>query len=159
MPSSADVSSPIEAAPVVVWLHGDHLSAQNPALRRYPDAPVVFVFDRPFLQEAQFAFHRLFFLYESVGDVFAARNRPDLCQIRLGSVMDEVRGFALERGAKTIATTETLGERFAEYKTDLRRDFRVEALPVPQLVPTDPARAPRRFSAWWRMVEEDALRL
>lgn len=159
MPNSEEeAGATIEPAPVVVWLHGDHLSAQNPALARYPDAPVVFVFDRHFLHEAQFAFHRLFFLYESVLDVFASRGKPDQCQIRLGVVIEEVRAFARERSAQTIATTETLGERFAEYKTELGRDFRVEALPVPQLVASDPARTPRRFSVWWRGIEEDALR-
>ncbi len=158
MPNSDETVTDVEPAPVVVWLHGDHLSAENPALTRYPDAPVVFVFDRNFLHEAQFAFHRLFFLYESVRDVFASRGKPERCQIRLGAVIEEVRTFARERNAQTIATTETLGERFAEYKTDLGRDFRVEALPVPQLVPSDPARTPRRFSVWWRGVEEDALR-
>lgn len=34
---------------VVVWLHGDSLSITDPALSAHPEAPALFVFDRPFL--------------------------------------------------------------------------------------------------------------
>ncbi|GAB4467749.1 MAG: hypothetical protein OHK0029_39770 [Armatimonadaceae bacterium] len=140
---------------IVVWLHGDHLSVQNPALTRYPNAPVVFVFDEPFLQEAQFAFHRLFFLYESVLDLFETRG--GICSVRRGNVVQEVASFAEEHGATVVATTQTPGERFASYRQELAQQFRVQALPVPLLVPYDAERVPKRFSAWWREVENEAL--
>ena len=127
-------------------------------MRAYPDAPVVFVFDRDFLTSAQFAFHRLFFLYESVLDVFAARPAPDSCGVCLGAVVDEVGAFARLRGASRIVTTETLGTRFAEYKAQLGAEFTVEALLVPLLVASDPQTAPRRFTGWWRDVESEAFR-
>ena len=47
-----------------VWLHGDSLSKQDPARKRYPEGPSVFVFDRPFLDRARLSFKRIFFLYE-----------------------------------------------------------------------------------------------
>ena len=45
----------------LVWLHGDSLSDQDPAARRYPEAQRVFVFDRPFLERARLSFKRIFF--------------------------------------------------------------------------------------------------
>jgi hypothetical protein len=44
-----------------VWLHGDSLSKRDPALQKYPGAPTVFVFDRPFLEKARLSFKRIFF--------------------------------------------------------------------------------------------------
>jgi hypothetical protein len=140
----------------VIWLHGDHLRADNPALRRYPEAPVVFVFDATFLKEYQFSFQRLFFLYESVLEVFAGRQGA--CSIRLGQVVEEVRDFATLHKATTIATTRTLGSRFAQYKAELAQDYRVQAFPVPSLVPYEAANVPKRFSAWWREIETEALK-
>lgn len=143
----------------MIWLHGDHLSAANPALTTYPDAPVVFVFDEGFLSSAQLAFHRLFFLYESVVEVFAARKGGGDCAILRGNVVDEVVAFARARNATKIVTTDTIGDRFADYLDELEgHGFVVEALPVASLVPYDGARVPKRFSAWWRDVESDAFR-
>lgn len=140
---------------MVVWLHGDHLRADNGALTRYPDAPIVFVFDEEFIGERRFAFHRLFFLYESVLEVF--RTRGGICSVRRGRVPDEVLAFAREHQAERIVTTATLGSRFAAYKAEMENSLPVEAVPVPALVDYDARRAPKRFSAWWRQVEEAAL--
>ena len=144
---------------VVVWVHGDHLSATNPALAAYPNAPVVFVFDEPFLREANLSFHRIQFLYESVMDVFAARP-AGTCTLLRGAVPDEVRDLARSHGASLVATTQTVGARFAEYKQTLEGDgLRVRAYPVRELVTyPDVERVPKRFSAWWREVEGEALR-
>lgn len=141
----------------MVWLHGDHLSADNPALARYPDAPVVFVFDEEFLAESRFAFHRLLFLYESVLDVFASRP-AGTCSIRRGRVVDEVLAFAKERGAKEIITTETLGGRFGRYREAVGRVIPVRAMHVPRMIPYEAWKVSRRFSGFWREVEQDALR-
>ena len=148
---------PENAAQTVIWLHGDHLSAANPAMQSYPDAPVVFVFDEDFLGAAGLAFHRLFFLYESVMDVFASRP-PDTCSVRRGRIVSEVTDFARSHGAKRIVTTDTIGDRFAEYLNELEAEgFVAEALPVPSLVPYT-GEAPKRFSSWWREVESEAFR-
>lgn len=118
----------------------------------------MFVFDEPFLRGTRFGFGRLAFLYESVMDVFAARP-AGTCSIRLGEVVAEVRAFAAERGASRIATTQTVGDRFAEYLAELRENgLRVRAYPVQELVPyPDVDCVPKRFGAWWREVEESAL--
>ena len=142
----------------VLWVHADHLRADNPAFAAYPDAPAVFVFDTDFLSSARFAFHRLFFIYESVAEIFAERHaRGIVCSLRRGRVVDEVLDFARAHDADVIVTTDTLGDRFAEYRDEMSATIRVDALPVPDLVAYDAARVPRRFSAWWREVEGQAL--
>ena len=141
----------------MIWLHGDHLSADNPTFVSYPDAPTVFVFDEDFLSRAHLAFHRLFFLYEAVMDVFASRP-PNSGSIRRGRVVEEVAAFARAYGAKRIVTTDTIGDRFAAYLDELEAEgFMVESLPVPMLV-SYAGDAPKRFSSWWREVESEAFR-
>jgi antitoxin (DNA-binding transcriptional repressor) of toxin-antitoxin stability system len=63
------------------------------------------------------------------------------------------RGDRVRTGeqARHIVTTDTLGDRFAEYLDELEAGgLTVEAVPVPSLVPYDARRAPKRFSGWWR---------
>ncbi len=143
---------------MVIWLHGDHLSAANPALAAHPNAPVLFVFDEDFLRETQFGFGRLAFIYESVMDVFAARPEGT-CSVRLGAVVTEVQAFAREHGATRVVTTQTVGERFARYQSELKAGgLRIAAYPVAELVPyPDVERVPKRFGAWWREVEDIAM--
>ncbi|MBC8135755.1 MAG: hypothetical protein H8F28_07715 [Fibrella sp.] len=142
----------------MIWLHGDHLSAVNPALIAHPDAPLLFVFDEAFLREMRFGFGRLTFIYESVMEVFAARPKGT-CSIRRGDVVTEIKAFADEKGATRIATTQTVGERFAQYQNELETSgLRVSTYPVAELVPyPDVERVPKRFGAWWREVEELAM--
>lgn len=142
----------------MVWIHGDHLSAANPALTQYPDAPVIFVFDETFLREAGLAFHRLFFIYESVTEIFAAR-APGTCTLRRGNVTEEVASFARQHETRRIITTETIGDRFAEHVQEMEAaGLAVRAVPVPSLVAYEGGRVPKRFSVWWRDVEAEALR-
>jgi hypothetical protein len=65
-----------------VWLHGDSLSKRDPALRNYPEARSVFVFDRPFLEKAGLSFKRIFFLYE------CAVEAAD--EMRVGETVEEI---------------------------------------------------------------------
>ena len=142
----------------MIWVHEDHLSAANPALTQYPDAPVIFVFDETFLREAGLAFHRLFFIYESVTEIFAER-APGTCSLRRGTVPDEVASFARQHGTRRVITTETIGDRFAEYREEMEAaGLTVSAVPVPSLVAYEGRRVPKRFSVWWREVEAEALR-
>ncbi len=140
---------------MVVWLHRDHLRADNGALAAFPDAPVVFVFDEEFISEKRFAFHRLFFIYESVMDVFTERG--GVCSVRRGKVPEQVVTFAREHNATRVVTTATLGSRFARYQADINEAVPVVAVSVPSLVAYDAKDVPKRFSVWWRQVEGEAL--
>ena len=74
----------------LVWLHGDSLSDQDPAARKYPEAQRIFVFDRPFLERARLSFKRIFFLYECAAE--AAQ------EIRVGETVAELREAMGEQG-------------------------------------------------------------
>ena len=50
----------------LVWLHGGSLSPTDPALLANPNASVIFVFDKPFLEQTNISFGRLQFMFESV---------------------------------------------------------------------------------------------
>ncbi|MBC7806793.1 MAG: hypothetical protein H7145_11645, partial [Akkermansiaceae bacterium] len=70
-----------------------------------------------------------------------------------------IKAFAAENSAPRVVTTQTLGERFAQYQSELKSSgLRVTAYPVAELVPyPDIERVPKRFGAWWREVGEIAM--
>jgi hypothetical protein len=137
----------------VVWLHGDSLSPTDPALLANPGAAAVFVFDEPFLREAQLSFKRLLFLYECALEAIAGRDG----EIRRGTVVDEVRAFAAARGAGEVHVTASVAPRFRTYLSGLRQHVPVVVHTAPPLVDWQDA-TPRRFSRFWRKVEHEALR-
>jgi hypothetical protein len=50
----------------IIWVHGDNLNQQARAFTLYPNAPAVFVFDRPTLKLYDLSLKRVLFLYESL---------------------------------------------------------------------------------------------
>ncbi|MCX7860294.1 MAG: deoxyribodipyrimidine photo-lyase [Chloroflexus sp.] len=138
----------------VVWLHGDSLTPTDPALLANPAAPAVFVFDEPFLTTAQLSFKRLFFLYECALEAIAGREGS----IRRGVVVDEVRAFAAEHQATEVHVTASVAPRFRQYVAELRNaGLQVVIHELPPFVLWRGA-PPRRFSAFWRQVADQALR-
>ena len=137
----------------IVWLHGDSLTPTDPALVANPTAPVIFIFDEPFLRAAGLSFKRLMFLYESALAALHGRNGA----IRRGEVIAELHTFAAEHQSRHIHVTASVSPRFQRYITDLRPQF---AVTLHQAQPFTDWRgtAPRRFSAYWRKVESEALR-
>lgn len=141
---------------MIVWLHAEHLSEDNPALQAHPQAPVAFVFDQPALLQEPLAFTRLFFVYECAAEVFATRSGPT--HLRLGAVPDELAALAALYQTRSIVTTFAPGARFAEQVAALEaKGLSVTVLAVPSLVAYDASRVPSRFSSWWREVEQQTL--
>lgn len=130
------------AEPVLVWLHGDSLSAEDPAARRHPGAHRVFVFDRPLLERQPLSFKRLFFLYECAGEAAD--------EIRLGDPVEELLGACRARGADRIAVTASIAPRFHEMVELLRGHLLVEVVPTEPFVPVPEDYTPKRFSGFWR---------
>lgn len=136
-----------------VWLHGDSLSAQDPALLANPTAPVVFVFDEPFLRSRQLSFKRLFFLYEGALEAIEGRDG----EIRRGEVVAELLAFCRERGCDEVHVSSSVAPLFRDYLAALRHELTVVVHEGEPLVSWRGA-APRRFSAFWRNIEGEALR-
>ncbi len=138
----------------IVWLHGDSLSPTDPALLANPRAPAIFVFDEPFLAEAQLSFKRLFFLYECALEAIAGREGS----IRRGVVVEEVRAFAAEHQASVAHVTASVAPRFQRYVAELRAAGLTVSLHRPPAFVTWHGEPPRRFSAFWRRVAAEALK-
>jgi hypothetical protein len=125
-----------------VWLHGDSLSKRDPALQKYPKAPTVFVFDRPFLEKARLSFKRIFFLYECA--VEAAE------EMRVGETVEEIVGWMKEQGVERLAVTESPSPRWQEGLVRLREKVEVEVLPAEGMVAVPNGYSVKRFTPFWK---------
>lgn len=139
--------------PVVVWLHGDSLSPADPALAANPGAPALFVFDERLLGQARLSFKRLMFLYECALEAVEGRDG----EIRRGELVAELLAFCKERGARELHVTASVAPRFRRYLGELREHVRV-VVHEPQPLAGWRGEPPRRFSAFWRKVEAEAMR-
>lgn len=135
----------------VVWIHGDSLRATDPALEEHPDAPALFVFDKPFLERTQVAFPRLAFMYQGVRDVAAARTA--LTEIRVGDALSEMRDFARTHGAVRVAATQTVSQRFDEVLTALEGEFEIVVYDQERLSTYN--RRVKKFFGFWKEVEAE----
>ena len=127
---------------VLVWLHGDSLSAGDPAARKYRDAKRVFVFDRPFLEKARLSFQRIFFLYECAAEAAS--------EIRVGETVAELREVMEEQGAGKLAVTESVSPRWKEVVAELRQGVEVEVVPAVELVEVPEDYEVKRFTPFWK---------
>ncbi len=125
-----------------VWLHGDSLSKRDPALQKYPAAPTVFVFDRPFLETARLSFKRIFFLYECA--VEAAE------EMRAGETVEEIVEWMKEQGVERLAITESPSPRWQEGLVRLREKVEVEVLPAEGMVAVPNGYSVKRFTPFWK---------
>jgi len=135
----------------VVWIHGDSLRSTDPALEEHPDAPALFVFDKPFLERVQVAFPRLAFMYQGVRDIAAVR--AALTEIRVGDALTEMRDFARAHGAKRVAATQTVSRRFDEVMDALENEFEIVVYDQERLSSYN--RRVKKFFGFWKEVEAE----
>ena len=126
----------------LVWLHGDSLSEKDPAAMKYPEAPRVFVFDRPFLEKAKLSFKRIYFLYECAAE--AAQ------EIRVGETAAELRAALEANGAGRLAVTGSVSPRWRELVEELKKSVEVEVVPAKELVEVPEEYEARRFTPFWK---------
>ena len=126
----------------LVWLHGDSLSEKDPAAVRYPEAPRVFVFDRPFLEKAGLSFKRIFFLYECAAE--AAQ------EIRVGRTVEELKDALTASGAGRLAVTVSVSPRWRELVEELKMSVEVEVVPMGDLVEVPEDYEAKRFTPFWK---------
>jgi len=125
-----------------VWLHGDSLSKQDPALRKHPGGGSVFVFDRPFLEKAGLSFKRIFFLYECALEVAE--------EMRVGETVQEVVEWMREQGVERLAVTESPSPRWRETVERLRQKVEMEVVPAEELVEVPEGYRVKRFTPFWK---------
>ena len=125
-----------------VWLHGDSLSKQDPARKRYPEGPSVFVFDRPFLDRARLSFKRIFFLYE------CAIGAAD--EMRVGETVEEIMDCAGREQLGRLAVTESPSPRWREMVERLKQKMEVEVVKAEEMVTVPEGYRVKRFTPFWK---------
>ncbi len=137
----------------LVWLHGGSLSPTDPAMLENPDAPAIFVFDRPFLETNRISFARLQFMFESATEAFQGRARTRAC---LGVPSEEIAAYARELGRTQIHVTRVYTPELERTLKALQSEgFGVVVYAAPRL--TGYGRRVKRFSAFWKQVEREVL--
>ena len=125
-----------------VWLHGDSLSKQDPARKRYPEGPSVFVFDRPFLDRVRLSFKRIFFLYE------CAIEAAD--EMRVGETVEEILDWAGREQLGRLAVTESPSPRWREMVERLKQKVEVEVVKAEEMVTVPEGYRVKRFTPFWK---------
>ena len=125
-----------------VWLHGDSLSKQDPARKRYPEGPSVFVFDRPFLDRARLSFKRIFFLYESAMEA--------VDELRVGETVEEILDWAGREQLGRLAVTESPSPRWREMVERLKQKVEVEVVKAEEMVTVPEGYRVKRFTPFWK---------
>ena len=125
-----------------VWLHGDSLSKQDPARKRYPEGPSVFVFDRPFLDRARLSFKRILFLYE------CAIEAAD--EMRVGETVEEILDWAGREQLGRLAVTESPSPRWREMVERLKQKVEVEVVKAEEMVTVPEGYRVKRFTPFWK---------
>ncbi len=130
----------------IVWVHGDCLSPQNPALQAYPDAPAIWVWDDALIEEWQLSLKRLTFIYECLLELPVV--------IRRGNVAQEVLAFAKEHNANKVVTVDSPSPRFDTICNEIERFLPVEVLQVEPFFEYDGYIDLKRFSRYWKVAEK-----
>ncbi len=135
---------------VLVWLHGGSLSPTDPALLANPNAPAIFVFDKPFLERTRISFGRLQFIFESVLECVEAREHR-LC---VGIQSEEIIAFARSRNCTQIHVTFVASPELDRTIDALEEaGFKVVLHHLERL--TSYSGQVKRFSAFWKRVETE----
>lgn len=129
----------------IIWVHGDCLSPNNPALQEYPNAPAIWVWDEALIEEWQLSLKRITFIYECLLELPVA--------IRRGDVAKEVSGFAKEHNADLVATTESVSPRFDAICDEIERSVELEVFEVEPFFEYDGYIDLKRFSRYWKVAE------
>ena len=129
----------------ILWIHEEALGPANPALRAWPDAPALFVFDTYWIEANRISRKRLGFLYE------AALELP--VTLRKGDVASEVLAFARRHEADGVVTSSAVDPRLQRILQAIETE-----LPIAELAPDPFVELPRpprlgRFSRYWREAE------
>jgi nucleotide-binding universal stress UspA family protein len=129
----------------VVWVHGDCLSPYGSALKAYPNAPAIWVWDEVLIEEWQLSLKRILFIYECLLELPVV--------IRRGDVAAEVVNFATEKNADLVVTVESPSLRFTDIYKEINRSVPVEVLAVEPFFEYNGYIDLKRFSRYWKVAE------
>jgi len=140
---------------LVAWIHADNLNPQQPIFETFPEIPAIFVWDDALLAEWQISFKRIVFIYECLLEMPVT--------IRRGNVAEEVAAFAQKYSARRILTPESPSPRHRQICRDILKqtgkNVEIEIVhDAPFVTHENDQLDLKRFSRYWRQVQNDALR-
>jgi hypothetical protein len=130
----------------VVWINGDCLSPHNPALKEYPQAPAIWVWDDDLIAQWQIGLKRLTFIYECLLELPV--------EIRRGNVATEVLAFAKKYDANLVVTTDSPSPRFNDICNQIEKSVNLEVVTVEPFFDYDGHIDLKRFSRYWKVAEK-----
>ncbi|MBK1986381.1 hypothetical protein A0J48_002245 [Sphaerospermopsis aphanizomenoides BCCUSP55] len=130
----------------IIWINGDCLSPQNPALKEYPNTPAIWVWDDGLIEEWQLSLKRLTFIYECLLELPV--------EIRRGNVAAEIIQFAKENDANLVVTTDSPSPRFEEICNQIEKSLELEVFEVEPFFDYDGFIDLKRFSRYWKVAEK-----
>ncbi|MDP5337123.1 MAG: hypothetical protein NWQ28_00920 [Nodularia sp. (in: cyanobacteria)] len=130
----------------IVWVHGDCLSPENPALQEYPEAPAIWVWDEELITEWQLSLKRITFIYECLLELPVT--------IRRGNVGQEVLAFAEEHNADLVVTAASPSPRFNHICDEIEKSLRLEVWETEPFFEYDGYIDLKRFSRYWKVAEK-----
>lgn len=137
----------------IIWIHGDNLNPNNPALQAEKNAPAIFVWDESLLEQYQLSLKRIVFIYECLLEL------PIV--IRKGDVAQEIITFAHEHHANRILTMQSPSPRFRQICQKLLKEMpkgnQLEVYKEQPFVQIDDNLDLKRFSRYWERVKYKAL--
>ncbi|MBC5794719.1 hypothetical protein H5968_06060 [Sphaerospermopsis sp. LEGE 00249] len=130
----------------IIWINGDCLSPENPALQEYPNTPAIWVWDDALIREWQLSLKRITFIYECLLELPV--------EIRRGNVAEEIIKFAQEHDAKLVVTTDSPSPKFDDICNQIEKKLKLEILEVEPFFDYDGFIDLKRFSRYWKVAEK-----
>ena len=129
----------------IVWVHGDCLSPDSPALQECLNAPAIWVWDDALLDEWKISLKRITFIYECLLELPVV--------IRRGDVATEVVKFAKSHNADLVVTAESPSPRFDAICDEIEKSLPVEVFAVEPFLDYEGYIDLKRFSRYWKVAE------
>jgi hypothetical protein len=130
----------------IIWVHGDCLSPQNPAIQEYPNIPAIWVWDHALIEEWQLSLKRLTFIYECLLELPV--------EIRRGDVAAEIKKFAQEHNANLVITVDSPSPRFKDICQEIEKNLKLEVLQLQPFFDYDGFIELRSFRSYWKVAEK-----
>lgn len=130
----------------IIWINGDCLSPQNPALQEYPHTPAIWVWDDALIEEWQLSLKRITFIYECLLELPV--------EIRRGNVAEEIIKFAKENDAQLVVTTDSPSPRFDQICNQIEKSLALEVFEIEPFFDYDGFIDLKRFSRYWKVAEK-----
>lgn len=124
----------------LIWFNEDSINPDHEMIKDYADAPRLYIFDLPYLQEWNISKHRIQFIYESLLEV------SDV-QIYKGETVPILRQLAEQHQAREIVTSETPNHIIRSHQREVSKFAKLVV--YDEIYPGKEAAVSRRFSRYW----------